>query len=392
MGLIAALLAAAVTGMNVRATPLASARCDFNNDGFDDLALGVPGENVGSIANAGAVNVIYGSVAGLTAAGDQLWHQDSPGVAGAAGDGDAFGATVVCGNFNVDQFDDLAIGVPGEDVGAQVDAGAVNVLYGSNAGLTATGNELWHQDVAGVEGAAEAGDRFGAALASGDFDDDFADDLAIGVPGEDLGTLRNAGSVNVLYGGGGGGLSTVNNQLWNQDSPSVLDTADDDESFGFALATGDFDNDNFDDLAIGVPGEDLTVGAGPTASNASDAGAVNLLHGSGAGLAADRDQFWSQNVLEGAHESGDHFGHALASGDFDDDGFDDLAVGVPGEDLGTESSAGAVNVVYGSNSPVDVIRQPGLAPGQQRGRRCGRGSRCVRRRAGRRRFRRRRQR
>ncbi|MGI0016845.1 MAG: integrin alpha, partial [Nitrososphaera sp.] len=36
---------------------------DFNNDGRDDLAIGVPNEDVGNtnIANAGAVNVIYGS-------------------------------------------------------------------------------------------------------------------------------------------------------------------------------------------------------------------------------------------------------------------------------------------------------------------------------------------
>ena len=216
---------------------------------------------------------------------------------------------------------------------ALVDAGAVNVLYGSNAGLTAAGNELWHQDVVGVEGVAEAGDRFGAALASGDFDDDFADDLAIGVPGEDVGTLRNAGPVNVLYGGGGGGLSTADNQIWNQDSRPCCDTADDDESFGSALAAGDFDNDSFDDLAIGVPGEDLRWARPDGQQRLGRRGGQRPAR-VGAGLAADRDQFWSQNVLEGAHERGDHFGHALASGDFDNDGFDDLAVGVPGEDLG----------------------------------------------------------
>ena len=136
-------------------------------------------------ANAGAVNVIYGSNTGLSATGNQLWHQDSSWVEGVAEAGDSFGATLVCGDFDVDQFDDLAIGVPGEDVGGAVDAGAVNVLYGSNGGLTAAGNELWHQDSPRHQGVAEAGDRFGAALASGDFNDDVADDLAIGVPGED---------------------------------------------------------------------------------------------------------------------------------------------------------------------------------------------------------------
>jgi hypothetical protein len=54
----------------------------------------------------------------------------------------------------------LAIGAPGEDVGALSDAGAVNVIYGSAAGLNAAGDQIWHQDVAGIEGVAEAGDRF----------------------------------------------------------------------------------------------------------------------------------------------------------------------------------------------------------------------------------------
>ena len=54
--------------------------CDYNGDGFDDLAIGVPDEDIGAISNAGAVNVLYGSASGLTAAGDQLWHQDSSGV------------------------------------------------------------------------------------------------------------------------------------------------------------------------------------------------------------------------------------------------------------------------------------------------------------------------
>src|ERR671912_1857643 len=37
---------------------------DFNGDGFADLAVGAPGEDVGAAGDAGAVNVLYGSAGG----------------------------------------------------------------------------------------------------------------------------------------------------------------------------------------------------------------------------------------------------------------------------------------------------------------------------------------
>ncbi len=80
---------------------------------------------------------LYGSAGGLTAANDQIWHQDIPDVKGVAENFDRFGASLTVGDFNRDDFDDLAIGVPGEDIGANINAGAVNILYGSVSGLTA---------------------------------------------------------------------------------------------------------------------------------------------------------------------------------------------------------------------------------------------------------------
>ena len=331
-------------GDGLIATPLAGRQCDFNNDGFEDLAIGIPSENVGTIVNAGAVNVIYGSGAGLTAAGDQIWHQDRPSVLGVAETGDAFGFAVRCGRFNQDQYDDLAIGAPGEDVGETVDAGAVHVLFGSASGLTATGNQMWQQDDFADQ--PETGDRFGDSLAAGDFNDDYVDDLAIGVPYEDLDGNKNAGAVHAVY-GGGSGLRVQGNQFWNEGSPQVPSTLVRDESFGTALAAGDFNNDGFDDLAIGIPGEDVAQSGGAAAQ---DGGAVILLKGSNSGLVSSGSQFWHQGNLAGVHEDGDAFGSTLAAGDFDDDGFDDLAVGVPGEDVGELASAGAVNVIYGSGT------------------------------------------
>lgn len=88
--------------------------CDFNGDGYADLAIGAPGEDGGANeSNAGAVNVLYGDSTGLITAGDDLWTQDSPGIKGVNEDDDRFGAALACGDIDGDTYDDLAIGVPG---------------------------------------------------------------------------------------------------------------------------------------------------------------------------------------------------------------------------------------------------------------------------------------
>ena len=336
---------------------------DFDNDGFDDLAVGVPHDNlaagVKTIPIAGAVNVLYGSAGGLSAAGDQLWHQNSGGVRNVAEFGDAFGWALTAGDFDNDGFDDLAVGIPREDVktrsGTIFETGAVNVLYGSAGGLSAAGNQFWHQNRPGVRGAAKPGDNFGWAVAAGDFDNDGFDDLAVGVPF--LAGSRGAGAVNVLY-GSAGGLSAAGNQLWHQNRTGVKEVAESNDGFGSALTVGDFDNDGFDDLAVGVPEEDIGTGS----RTIRNAGAVNVLYGSASGLNAAGNQLWHRKKkgVRGAARPKDTLGWALAAGDFDDDGFDDLAIGVPRDDIKSSSgitrNAGAVNVLYGAAGGLNAAR------------------------------------
>jgi FG-GAP repeat len=315
---------------------------DFNGDGFSDLAIGIPFED-GAAVDQGRVEVLYGSASGLTATGNQTWAQNTAGILDDAEEGDSFGLALVWGDFNHDGFGDLAIGVPFEDVGNIIAAGAVNVIYGSARGLTATNNQFWTQDTVLGGAFSEFFDFFGITLAAGDFNKDGSDDLAIGVPDENVGNISDAGEVDILYGSAGVGLTSTGSQSWTQDSAGIPDVAEPFDEFGSALAAGDFSGNGAADLAIGVRFERV--------GNIKDAGAVNVLYGTArSGLTATNSQFWSQNsafVLD-ACEEGDEFGETLAAGDFNGDGQSDLAIGVPLEDVGDILNAGAVNVLYGS--------------------------------------------
>ncbi|MCL4741556.1 MAG: integrin alpha [Phycisphaerales bacterium] len=324
---------------------------DFNGDGFADLAVAAPGESIGAATGAGAVTIIYGAGPGigLSAFAPLPAVQITQATFGLdpVETGDNFGLSMAWGDFNADGFDDLAIGTPNEGIGAATDAGMVIVLYGSPTGLAPLGPPVFTQGLGGMPDAPETGDLFGWSLATGDFNGDGFDDLAIGAPGETV-TFADQGVVHQVFGSPGGLMPAGPGiPMFVQSALGDPDEATD--MFGYSLASGDFDGDGFDDLAIGAPFE--TVGA------KGACGMVNVVYAApGFGLdpaAPTAPEVWTQDspgVPQVANPF-DNFGIALAVGDFDGNGADDLAIGVPYESIGAKTNCGAVNVLYGVPMP-----------------------------------------
>ena len=146
------------------------------------------------------------------------------------------------------------------------------------------------------------------------------------------------------------------------------------DHYGFALAAGDFNADGFDDLAAGIPGNDCDFVVWDCGSVALRFGAaatplagVLTLDPNGAGASGE--------LPPEPAEAFDGYGRALAVGDFNHDGYDDLAVGVPGNDPQTDSEIdGGVQIHYGlhgSLGSIQWVAEHFLAPGRQRGPRRG---------------------
>jgi len=318
---------------------------DFNNDGYDDLAIGSPYEDLGSTQDAGAVVVLFGTGSGLDATGSQWIIQ--AGIVGVAEQGDKFGAALVAADFDGDGYDDLAIGVPGQTVGSAVAAGVVNLIWGSSSGLV-NGPDVdqWHQDRSGIAGACEANDAFGNHLAAADFNADGFDDLVVGVWLEDIGTEVDAGAMHIID-GSAAGLTAAGSQLFHQDNFGTNQSEAGDK-FGYSFAAADFNSDGYADLVVGAPFEDWAANA--------DVGMVQYIPGSAAGLDGSAGVSIAENhLLNGASQSGgEQFGRALAAGDFDNDGFNDLAVGTPYEDLSGQVDTGTVYVLDGGPTGLSL--------------------------------------
>lgn len=377
-----ALLALTATlGMGMSDWPGNSARAavsaaafDFNGDGRVDLVLAAPGEAVtdqsgDTIQGAGQVHVIFGAADGGLSRSDIVLNgaTEIDGIRGRSHDptsGGGFGSALVSADFDRDGYADLAVGEPYG--GLFPDEGRAYVYYGGPSGFRSA--DLLGEAFGGTDPA--PGDHFGASLATGDFNADGFADLAVGAPDKPLSGHPRAGVVVVDY-GQSDGVTTQSTtspgvrEEWDEDSTDVPDRAANNERFGSSLVAGDVDGDGLEDLVVGISGE-YVGGIADTTGGKYQAGAVQPLRGTSAGLTAQGEDQLSLDSpgIKGVAESrdggaypeesdgqwGDRFGATLVSGDFDNDGFDDIVVGVPDKQVvGTDSVQfhGAISVLYG---------------------------------------------
>ncbi|MEU4242469.1 FG-GAP and VCBS repeat-containing protein [Actinoplanes sp. NPDC026619] len=325
---------------------------DFDNDGYGDLVIGDPTEADGANHTAaGGLWIVPGSAGGLRVAGIRHLTQSSAGVPGAAEGGDEFAGALAAGDINGDGRADLAVGLPGEDVGTVSDAGGLIMFLSDAHGVSTTGARWLDQGTAYMPGTPSAFDRFGSELAIGHFNHDEYGDLAIGSPGENEGgTGPSRGMISLILGVSTGlnviGVFSVEGDDFGTVAPDVQPLR-----LGYGgLAMADVDGDGADELFAGVP--EATV------AGQAEAGLVAVLPGSNDGFFVTASSVLTRATAGVPDDpaAGDRFGAAVAAGDLTGDGFADLVVGVPGQDVvdaplappGTIRDAGVVSPFRGS--------------------------------------------
>jgi hypothetical protein len=318
---------------------------DFDQDGRADLAIGAAlGDGPGNIRqDAGDVYIFYGRSRAAWLGITSVTQRDV--VVYGADPFDNSGISLAVGDVDGDGAADLLIGGSNMDGPANLRnaAGGVNLLWG---GPRPEGGAVDLGSVVLIDGAA-AGDLAGRALACGDLDGDFLDDLVIGVPNNagPGGARAQAGEVAVIWGRSKLAMGSYKDLATSADI--LVYGAEAGDNAGTGVAVADYDGDNFGDLLIGEP-------LGDAVGNAKvNAGETYLIYGKvrGSWPAVTDLLAGIAGIGKGwvGAEAGDLLGNWVVGGDIDGDGRDDLVLAATQADgvANGRLSAGEMYLYFG---------------------------------------------
>jgi len=317
---------------------------DFNGDGFDDLAMGGPGESVDGHESAGLVGVLTGSVEGLL---ETDLRYDATGVSGGAyRDFAHFGQVLAAGDLGMGAVEDLAVGAI-DDIDGAKEGGSVSVLYADELGLGVGAGTLLHESDF-PNALVFNGDEFGHALAIGDVVGTAVNDLAVGAPMSKVGTVGSAGSVFVFR-GGANGVTTTGVKRFTAATGGVAGNPVNEGAFGRSLEIGNLGKSAGADLVIDAPGQPQTSGSGAVYvlfrgdHGVTGSGSLRLTHTTAGITGPNPHVGWGSNdVMIG------RIGRSAVA---------DLVVGANQENIGG-GHCGAAYVLYGTaNGPTGTGSQ-----------------------------------
>lgn len=261
---------------------------DVNGGGAGDLLVGAPKANRPDTVEVIATGATFGVLGGAnlnptppatTKTFDIGATQQNLSIYGEIS-GDSLGAAIAIANVTDEDASDIIVGAPQSagPGGFRPSCGQAYVIAGGG-GLNPPGatterriNLSFSTASLTVIGAAP-GDRLGSAIAAGiantQGNTDLIPDVLLGAPG----ALSNRGSVHALFGGSNLLLFPGRDVALNQDDLRITGQAPADE-FGWAIGTGDFDNNLGGDIAAGAPFNDVQIIVG---ANRADAGRAYVL-------------------------------------------------------------------------------------------------------------------